>query len=214
MKRVECTQCEKTFTKGSVKSAEQALLMHVGRVHTGKINNARRGFVTRGNNGHEALSLEHDHEHEHNHEPEMKQKRASKLSRDERDSVVSFIREHHGEYTTKAACFREAMKAAGATGKIKENSVAVSRHFDFALARKKPAAIVPAPKPKRQFYRGDIVDNVLAHHASPVLAKNDCPNCHYDFNLLSSSKVPARYCPGCGTTIQTLINQLLSLLTP
>jgi hypothetical protein len=211
MQRVECTQCEKTFTKGNIKSAAQALLMHVGRVHTRKINKSHRGVIRRDvseNNGHEAHEA-HDPAPTNGHTPKMKPHRASKLSRDERDSVISFIRQHHSGYPSKTACFREAMKAAGATGKIKENSVAVDRHFKLALA--KPAE-KPARKPKRQFYRGDLVDKVLAHHATPAAEKCDCPNCHYDFRMLKPSKVPNRYCPGCGTTLQNLINQLLSLL--
>ncbi len=223
MKRVECTQCAKSFTKGNIKNAERALMMHVGRVHTGKIS---RGYIRRDS---DSVAANHAHGHNgHNHELKMKTHRNSKLSREQRANILAFIREHRSEYSTKTGCFREAMKAAGVTGKIKETSVNVTRHFKMAeLAAAQPAAPLAAAQPaaplavlakpvksKRQYFRGDVVDKVLAHHASPAAANNDCPNCHYDFNLLQTSKVPARYCPGCGTTVQTLINQLLSLLTP
>lgn len=212
MKRVECTQCDKTFTKGNIKAAEQALMMHVGRVHTGTISNSR-GVIRRDtheNNG-------HDHAHtngEHNHAPEMKPKRAraSKLSTNERDGVVTFIREHHTEYPTKSACFRAAMKSAGATGKIKENSVAVNRHFVMAMATAAAAAKAqPDVKPRR--YRRDTVDKVLFAHAAQEASKCDCPNCHYDYNLLISRAIPAKHCPGCGASIRRFIDQLLNLVT-
>jgi rubrerythrin len=107
------------------------------------------------------------------------------------------------------------MKVAGATGKIKESSTAVANHFERVMASSTSTALAVIEKSKRRrFYRGDVVEKVLSHYATSALEKCDCPVCHYDFRLLHSSKLPARYCPGCGTPVQNLINQLLNLLTP
>ena len=43
MIKVKCEQCEKTFSKATRTSAEAALRMHVGRIHTKNIPTANSG---------------------------------------------------------------------------------------------------------------------------------------------------------------------------
>lgn len=213
MKTVTCSHegCERTFTKKNAQLADAALMMHVGRVHTKTVINTPRVGRPRkvyqehnGNDNGAVIVADHNHNH-----GQLVGQRRSKLTLEERGKIVEYIRTHHQEFNTKSACFREAMKTLGLEDRIKVNSVAVDRHFKFAFA--------PADKPKaakRRYFRGDVVDKVLAHYAPPGTEKCDCPNCHYDFTLLKPSRIAARYCPGCGTSIQTLINQLLNLLNP
>lgn len=61
--------------------------------------------------------------------------------------------------------------------------------------------------------RHTIVERVMEKFASPD-PKNICPNCHYDFAVLLSSKVPSHFCPGCGASLQALVDKLLALIKP
>jgi hypothetical protein len=217
MTTVTCTHegCQKKFTKNNEAVAQAALSMHVGRVHTRNILNSPRenGSVVRRGPG---RPRKHHHEHVHAHNGNgngviVK----SRLSLEERQAILVFIRTHHSEYTTKMECFRAAMASSGATGKIQENSVAVCRYFQMALKRKaKPFKNdAPAPEEKPHRYRRDIVDKVLDRYSDQA-GRLECPNCRYDFGPLKTSRVPARYCPGCGVSMQTFINQLVALLNP
>lgn len=208
MTTVTCTHegCEKKFTKNNQATAQAALAMHIGRVHTGHILNSPRergSVLTRGPG---RPRKEHTHEHTHNGNGVIV-KNKGKLTVEERGAVVDFIRDHHKEYGSKAECFHAAMSAAGVSGKIKENSVAVCRHFQMALKPKENGA------PAKKVYRRDIVDKVLDRY-SDQSGRLECPNCRYDFGPLKISRVPARYCPGCGVSMQTFINQLVALLNP
>ena len=59
----------------------------------------------------------------------------------------------------------------------------------------------------------DAIDRALEHFADPATPKLECPQCHYDLNILTSSTVPNKVCPGCGTPFQTLVDRLNSLLS-
>lgn len=188
--------------------------MHVGRVHNNTILTAfQNGAVIKRGPG--RPRKEHTHEHAPNGDTTVMTngvRRASKLGGDKRDAIVAFIQEHHKEYTTKAACFHAAMEATGSVGLIKENSVAVARHFEMAMeAAKKDGK--KTSKVRR--VRGDTVDKVLAHYATQPVDGLECmtPGCHYNLNLLVSNDIPAQHCPGCGTSLRTFIDQLLNLVT-
>lgn len=58
--------------------------------------------------------------------------------------------------------------------------------------------------------RRSVLDRAIAHFAGPAVTL-ECPQCHYDFTLLTSSKVPNKVCPGCATPLQTFIDRLTAI---
>src|SRR5574337_707265 len=170
MPTAQCTHegCSKSFTKRSQTMANMALQMHIGRVHTRNILNSPR-------EGGGVIHRSHDHDHEHKENGVLVMKRAGKLSVEERQSIVAFIRDHHTDYPSRAACFHAALEQTGAVGKIKENSVAVCRHFKMAMGPK-PKKNGAVGKPRR--YDRSIVDKVLNQHSDPI-SRLECPNCRY-----------------------------------
>jgi len=130
MKTVTCTKCPKKFTKPTRVLAEQALRMHVGRKHDRNIvaNHEHSGVLRQRSNGVLAVvGAKHPRSH---------------LQGAEVDTIVSFIRDHRSQYDNKTACFTAALEAAGAVGKITNNSTAVNRYYakaDAAVDGDKPA---------------------------------------------------------------------------
>lgn len=67
-------------------------------------------------------------------------------------------------------------------------------------------------RPKRKYTRRTFVEKVLERHASAHPVSIHCPICTYDFTPLKGSKVHNRFCPGCGTSFQTLIEKLQAVI--
>lgn len=143
-----CTQCPKSFTHNSKAKAAQALLMHVGRMHKRNIlkPNQTSGILRQQANG-DLVSIG----------------TRSNLTQEEAGTLVSFIREKRGQFDNKAKCFTAALAAAGATGKITNNSTAVQRYFAKAGAM--------AELPKRTYTRKQ------TSAAPQHVHVNFCPNC-------------------------------------
>lgn len=111
MKTVTCTKCPKSFTKPNSASAEQALRIHVGRVHNRNSAppNAHDDIIhLRGGNG--------------------KQPR-SKLAKDEAESIVGFIQTNRDRYPNKQACFNAALDELGLADRLNKTSTSTARYF-------------------------------------------------------------------------------------
>ena len=145
---VTCSQCPKQFTHPTKAKAAQALLMHVGRMHKRNILKLSQtsGILRQRANG-DLVSVG----------------TRSNLTQEEAGNLVGFIREKRNQFDTKAACFAAALTAAGATGKITNNSTAVNRYFAKAGAM--------AALPKRAYTRKEKQPVVREVHV------NFCPNC-------------------------------------
>jgi hypothetical protein len=111
MKTVTCTKCPKKFTKPNTASADQALRMHVGRVHSRNIAppNAHDGIV-------------------HLHGRNGKHPR-SKLSREQASSIVGFIQTNRDRYPNKQACFNAALDELGLADRLNKTSTSTARYF-------------------------------------------------------------------------------------
>lgn len=114
----------------------------------------------------------------------------SRLTEDECNTVLTFINKNQDSFDTKSACFKAALESAGATGKIKDNSVAVNRYFKMAKTIKpKVQKSVSAPKPTVQ-KRGSYAKKV-----KPVVQEvriNFCPDCGCDIHMVATGIALAR----------------------
>lgn len=159
---VSCKQCPKTFTHPTKAKAEQALLMHVGRKHRKNIVNQRHsGVLVQHTNG--ALV-------------ESKTEKRSHLSREQTESIISFIQQNHTRFGNKTACLNAALEAAGATGKLVATSTAVSRYFKKAEA---------APAVKRQYIKRVKQPVVREVHV------NFCPGCGCNLQAVATGMAMA-----------------------
>ena len=120
MKTVTCTKCPKKFTKPNTASADQALRMHVGRVHSRNIAppNAHDGIV-------------------HLHGRNGKHPR-SKLSREQASSIVGFIQTNRDRYPNKQACFNAALDELGLADRLNKTSTSTARYFEAHALNKAP----------------------------------------------------------------------------
>lgn len=121
--KVTCTKCPKTFDKPNRLAADQALRMHVARVHD-------RTLVA---------------PHEHSGVVRLNGGRKGKLSAEEVGSIVGFIQSRRDRFPSKQACFTAALEHAGVENKIRNNSVAVQRYFSKA-ENSRPAAEAPVKR--------------------------------------------------------------------
>ena len=144
MKIASCNKCPKTFRKPTATLAEQALRMHVGRVHTHSIPTAS-GRSSGRSNDHSGFLRQHEDGH-------LTAVGRSKLTRAEIQSLVDFIRAKRNEFANKTACFSAALEVTGLNEKIKCSSTSVQRYFIKAgesaedspkrkYANRKPAAV-------------------------------------------------------------------------
>lgn len=113
--KVTCTKCPKTFTKPDRLTAEQALRMHVARVHD------------------RTLVAPHEHSGVVHLRKNGKTPR-SKLAPEEVEGIVGFIQNRRDRFPSKQACFTAALEHVGVSDKIVNNSVAVQRYFEKANA--------------------------------------------------------------------------------
>jgi len=93
----KCRQCDKTFTKETELSAEQALRMHTLRAHPA-LTKTRNGYGT----GYDPAVLL----------GRRKRKRV-RITPEQRQAALAFIVKHHEEYPTQAACVEAAFDATG-----------------------------------------------------------------------------------------------------
>lgn len=146
MPTIKCKQCGDKFTHPTKNQCDSALRMHVGREHTGNIrSHGQKTVKVAANGGRYPVGSVIVAEAAGSNETgpglgldrgRWQSKvigRPSRLNPVESGAVLSFIRERRGEFDTKSACFLAAVEAAGVTGKIKTNSVAVDRYFKKAL---------------------------------------------------------------------------------
>jgi len=70
-----------------------------------------------------------------------------------------------------------------------------------------------AEVPKRKYMRRTFIERVLERHASPNPVNVCCPQCHYDLDPLRTSAVPSQFCPGCGVSIESLVQRLQAFLS-
>ncbi len=141
MHTATCDKCPKTFTKPTQWKADSALRMHVGRSHSGIIK------VPKGSRGNGAIQRK---------ESKM---RGRNLAIDEVTALVDFIRTHRGEFPTKMACFKAALKATGIENKIRPGSTAVVRYFAKADKLGKLAPVAeqePEVKVKRKYTKSKL----------------------------------------------------------
>lgn len=165
MKTVQCSKCEKKFTKPTTLLAEAALRMHVGRKHTRNIiaNHEHTGVVRQTGNGHTVAVMDRPEKHPRSH-----------ITHAEADSLIGFIRDRQGEFPNKTACFRAALEANGLAGRLSDNSTAVSRYFAKAESS--------APAQKRKYTRRQQQQPVIQN-----IHINFCPNCGCNVHAVATA---------------------------
>lgn len=171
----KCTECPKTFTHKTQQKAEQALAMHVGRMHKGNIKrpveHEHTGVLRQSANGDLAVAAP----------PVSTGRRGSRshLTGEQTDGIVSFIRTNKKQYESKAACLTAALESVGAAGQIIVNGTAVDRYFKKAAA---------GPGGKRPYTR--------RLQAQPVKAEvqiNFCPCCGFNMQALATGMAMAAH---------------------
>lgn len=123
-----CGTCRKVFDKDSLGNpyttqarADQALAMHRGRVHSKAIKTYMGGPKP-------VLALAGGEAAGNGH----RNGRKGKLTQEQSDALVSFIRTRRDQFNSKTACFTAALADVGVDKLIKNNSVAVCRYFNKA----------------------------------------------------------------------------------
>jgi len=111
-------------------------------------------------------------------DPDAKKNYRSLLTNAEVSQVIEFIRQRQGEYPTKLACFREALKSVGAEKRMLISSGAATRYFQKAGASPELA--------KRKYTR---------RQAQPVAHEvhvNFCPNCGCNIHAVATGMAMAK----------------------
>ena len=155
MTTIQCTHsgCDRTFTKPSRKSAEQALRMHVGRAHekniltpTGPMLRRRRGYAE--------AAIEAANGHGHSGVVTAVAERASRsnMTAEEQDSLVNFLRTNREHYPNKVQCFKAALEKLSLTKKIRVNGSALSRYYARAEGKEVKNYYTPRSKQNRKAY--------------------------------------------------------------
>lgn len=175
--------CEAAFDKPTKEKADQALRMHVGRVH--------QKNITAPNDG-RALLLDQVGLREKLVAHGLSEKRAprSLLTVKQIDQVIGYINAHRDNFATKTACFKEALKAAGATNRISENSVAVSRYFAKAdAARNGNGDGNGNTEIKRKYVRRTVKP---VKPLAQEVRVNFCPNCGCNIHSVATGMAMAK----------------------
>jgi len=116
-------------------------------------------------------------------DPDAKKNYRSLLTNAEVSQVIEFIRQRQGDFPTKLACFREALKSVGAEKRMLISSGAATRYFQKAEQTGESTAESPA---KRKYVRRQ--PQPVAHEVHV----NFCPNCGCNIHAVATGMAMAK----------------------